>query len=540
VGDDMSLMGSLYVGQSGLQTGQNALNTTAHNMSNVDTVGYTRQQVQQTARTYRTLSKTNSANAYQQAGLGVQYARVKQVRDYFLDKTYRRESGRSAFYDTTYDAVGEIENLFQELEGEAFADAIKNLWESVQEIAKDPSNTVNQGVFIQRCNEFTTRAAAVYDGLCEYQDNMNYTVQQKVNQMNKYGARIAELNQQILRIEAAQVEKANDLRDERNQLTDELSKLAHINLKEDIDGNFIISVEGTEFVKEDGINEIALLQDENTGFYTPYWKHFAKTDAAGNLDISRAKVFNLDMEISTDMNTDIGGLKATLIARGDHRATYKDLENKDVYDKSIAPSVVMNIQAEFDQLINKVSTRINEVIKNAADDAQNKVPGTQYLRDPNSNPPYSEVLKIFVTKSGNEMTVSNLMVGDTIKQSPSLLGFIKDDKKVDQETADELKNIFTQADYTLNPNVKTKTTFRDYYNNLISQVSNTGNVLKGISENQQQTVDSTLAAREQIVGVSADEEMSNMIMFQNAFNASSRYINVVSEMLEHILTTLGR
>jgi len=540
VGDDMSLMGSLYVGQSGLQTGQNALNTTAHNMSNVDTVGYTRQQVQQTARTYRTLSKTNSANAYQQAGLGVQYARVKQVRDYFLDKTYRRESGRSAFYDTTYDAVGEIENLFQELEGEAFADAIKNLWESVQEIAKDPSNTVNQGVFIQRCNEFTTRAAAVYDGLCEYQDNMNYTVQQKVNQMNKYGARIAELNQQILRIEAAQVEKANDLRDERNQLTDELSKLAHINLKEDIDGNFIISVEGTEFVKEDGINEIALLQDENTGFYTPYWKHFAKTDAAGNLDISRAKVFNLDMEISTDMNTDIGGLKATLIARGDHRATYKDLENKDVYDKSIAPSVVMNIQAEFDQLINKVSTRINEVIKNAADDAQNKVPGTQYLRDPNSNPPYSDVLKIFVTKSGNEMTVSNLMVGDTIKQSPSLLGFIKDDKKVDQETADELKNIFTQADYTLNPNVKTKTTFRDYYNNLISQVSNTGNVLKGISENQQQTVDSTLAAREQIVGVSADEEMSNMIMFQNAFNASSRYINVVSEMLEHILTTLGR
>ena len=540
MGDDMSLMGSLYVGQSGLQTGQNALNTTAHNMSNVDTVGYTRQQVQQTARTYRTLSKTNSANAYQQAGLGVQYAQVKQVRDYFLDKTYRRESGRSAFYDTTYDAVGEIENLFQELEGEAFADAIKNLWESVQEIAKDPSNTVNQGVFIQRCNEFTTRAAAVYDGLCEYQDNMNYTVQQKVNQMNKYGARIAELNQQILRIEAAQVEKANDLRDERNQLTDELSKLAHINLKEDIDGNFIISVEGTEFVKEDGINEIALLQDENTGFYTPYWKHFAKTDAAGKLDISRAKVFNLDMEISTDMNTDIGGLKATLIARGDHRATYKDLENKDVYDKSIAPSVVMNIQAEFDQLINKVSTRINEVIKNAADDAQNKVPGTQYLRDPNSNPPYSDVLKIFVTKSGNEMTVSNLMVGDTIKQSPSLLGFIKDDKKVDQETADELKNIFTQADYTLNPNVKTKTTFRDYYNNLISQVSNTGNVLKGISENQQQTVDSTLAAREQIVGVSADEEMSNMIMFQNAFNASSRYINVVSEMLEHILTTLGR
>ena len=59
-------------------------------------------------------------------------------------------------------------------------------------------------------------------------------------------------------------------------------------------------------------------------------------------------------------------------------------------------------------------------------------------------------------------------------------------------------------------------------------------------ESQTVTVDSLFNAREQIIGVSSDEELTNMIMFQNAYNASSRYINVVSEMLEHILTTLGR
>lgn len=53
----MSLMGSLYLGVSGLQTSNNALNTTAHNMSNLDTVGYTRQQVSQATRTYNTISK---------------------------------------------------------------------------------------------------------------------------------------------------------------------------------------------------------------------------------------------------------------------------------------------------------------------------------------------------------------------------------------------------------------------------------------------------------------------------------------------------
>ena len=46
-------------------------------------------------------------------------------------------------------------------------------------------------------------------------------------------------------------------------------------------------------------------------------------------------------------------------------------------------------------------------------------------------------------------------------------------------------------------------------------------------------------AREQVIGVSSDEELSNMIKFQNAYNASSRYINVISEMLEHIINTLG-
>ena len=214
----MGLMGSLYIGVSGLQTGQNALNTTAHNMSNIDTTGYTRQQVQQGTRSYNILSKTASANAYQETGLGVNYSRVKQVRDYFLDKTYRQENGRSAFYDTSVSAIEEVEDLLQELQGETFSEGIQNLWKAVQELSKDPSNSVNQGVFVQRCNEFITRGRAVYEGLAEYQDNLNSNLKTEVDTINEYGKRIVELNQAILRIEAGGREHANDLRDQRNQL----------------------------------------------------------------------------------------------------------------------------------------------------------------------------------------------------------------------------------------------------------------------------------------------------------------------------------
>lgn len=74
----MPLMGSLYIGSSGLQTSQNALNTTAHNLSNVDTTGYTRQQVQQSNRAYVTLSTDPKSIANKQTGLGVTYSRVNR------------------------------------------------------------------------------------------------------------------------------------------------------------------------------------------------------------------------------------------------------------------------------------------------------------------------------------------------------------------------------------------------------------------------------------------------------------------------------
>lgn len=574
----MSLMGSLYIGASGLQTSQNALNTTAHNMSNIDTTGFVRQQVQQGTRIYKTISTSGAAIAYTQTGLGVNYTNVKQIRDYFLDRTYRRESGRSAFYDTWTSTVEEVEDLFQELEGEAFGESIENLWKSVQELSKNPENSVNQGAFVQRCSEFISRAKSVYTGLCEYQDNLNYKIAREVDTMNAYAQRISELNKEILKIESGKIEHANDLKDERNQLIDELAAMANIDCKEDALGNAIIKLEGKEFVKDDSFNKIELHPNPDTGFYTPYWSHLAEKDANGKvIDIQGAELFRMDQEISTATNTDIGALKAMLFARGDHRATYDDLDPA-IYDSATSSSILMNVQAEFDQLVNKVAKGINLIFADAAKRAtEEQGEDSTYMRDTNiTNPDGTHpAYKIFDTVTGStKFTIDNLTINSVIKQAPSLLGMVKEDGKIDQETADALKAIFEKSEVikrdangdpiqkknadgtpmidadgkpvyetdplTLNPNVKTPTNFINYYNNLIIQVGNTGDVLRGISENQQLTVDNTYAAREQVHGVSSDEELSNMIMFQNAYNASSRYINVISELLEHIINTLGR
>ena len=140
---------------------------------------------------------------------------------------------------------------------------------------------------------------------------------------------------------------------------------------------------------------------------------------------------------------------------------------------------------------------------------------------------------------GSLYTIDNIQINQTLMQQPTLLGFIREDDSVDMDTMEKMKALFMSETNTLNPYVKKTSSFMDYYGDLVSQVANSGYVYESILTNQQETVDSTFSAREQIIGVSADEELANMVKFQNAYNASSRYINVIDEMLEHLLNTLG-
>ena len=559
------LMSNLYTGNSGLVTSQNALNTTAHNLSNINTEGYTRQQVSQGDRSYQTLSKNYKMVAWKQIGLGVSYNNCKQVRSYFLDKQYRLEAGRNSFYDVSVKTLEEVEDQLQELNGTEFADSLNNLWVSVQEMAKDPTNATNQNTFVTRANEFLTRAQSVYQGLIDYQENMNEQVAELVEQINTYGDRIRELNEDIVEIESGDQEHANDLRDERNYILDKLGELGNIEYYEDVWGNVLVSFEGTQFVTTDHVNHMAYdytLEADKGGsavnFNTPYWEFAAKhsTDAAGNkvvVDITGAKVYDLTLPISTLMNTDVGQLRATLLARGDHYGSYHDISDDSTgsyYSTNISQSVIMNIEAEFDQLVHNIVTTINTILEEAASNPANYTNKEDasllpsfydlfVLSDPEDTLKYDIDDNHLAGENLTGFTIKNTIINDYYLQTPTLLEYRLEDGSEDTETMTRLKAAFTNSIYTLNPNTATTTDFTGYYNMLVSQVATSGSVYNSISQSQQKTVDTIASAREEIHGVSSDEELSFMIQFQNAFNASSRYINVVSEMLEHLVTALG-
>lgn len=534
----MSLFGSLYVGASGLQTSQNALNTTAHNMTNVDTKGYTRQQILLGTRSYNTLSVNASAVAQQQYGLGVYYSQVRQVRDDFLDKTYRKESGRSCFYETNTGVLEEVEDLFGEFQGEEFSTSMVNLWKSIEELAKKPCDMTNQNLFVSSASQFLTRAKLVYDGLSEQQDNLNSQVRKNVNTINAYGKQLAQLNQKIMKIESGGVEHANDLRDARNNILDELSKFGNISYSEDSHGLVSVQFEGIDFVDADTVNTMELYEDKTTGFYTPYWSQLATWEPGVGgekiVDLDASRVYDPTQTINLEMSTDVGSLRALLVARGERRANYKDIENEDYYNSNVSQSILMNVQAEFDQLIHKVATGINDVLKKAAESE----PNSSYMKDENGDP--YELFQMIANDPDVGFTISNMTINAELKREPTKLSFKLEDGSEDIASIKELQDLFTEETHTLNPNLKTKVNLNSYYSNLVVQIGNTGEANKDNAAAQQNAVNEAFSAREQVAGVSSDEEMEFMIKFQNAYNASSRYINVINEMMEHILNTLGR
>ncbi len=583
----MSLMSGLFLGATGLQTSQNSLHTTAHNLSNIETPGYVRQQTLHADMSYNTIS-TSPAVSKMQIGLGVEYDIVRQVRDQFLDKSYRRETGRSSFYEISQETTQEIETLLGEFDGVAFQESIAGLWTSVQELAKDPSSAVTKGSFVNTSAQFLERAQAVYNGLSDYQDNLNARVKELVDRVNDLGDEIHKLNDLIHREELGEQE-ANDLRDRRNKALDELSSLVNISYYTNADGATEVLVEGTELVARDRVFHMDTIIDDGTGFYTPVWPQ--------NMN---AEVFIRDEEIATAFNTDIGELKSIILSRGDRRANYTDMDYDtymhgiyQYYDPSkpgtppnvtenlipTSKSIVMKVQAELDNMVHSLMTEVNNILTGEKDaiDAYNKSdPKDEYLLPryeidedlpkelfvrlgtsryekvsmeiPKGSGTYKDVYRY---KPEDEFpshadiddlyTIANMKINPDLLKTPSLLGegFVSEDKQVDHAKADALVNAFNTPFSTLTPDLTIQYDYRDFYAAIVGQVATEGSVYSSIVSAQQTATHNLSDSRDAIMGVSSNEELTNMIKYQNAYNAASRYITTCNDMLDRLLSSVG-
>ncbi len=633
----MSLMTSIYTGVTGLRSSQNAMNTTSHNLANINTDGYVRQQVSMADARY--MQYGYSVVNTMQVGLGVVSAETRHIRDLLLDKSFRLESGRQQFYESKYEAVEEVESIFGETESVQFQESLNDLWVSLSEVAKTPDSATTRAGLIMSANTFLARAQAMYEELFDYQKNIDAMVQETVDRINQLGAEIFELNIKIQSIEAPGVETAGDLRDRRDVCLDELSQLINIDVEENDTGLVKVRAEGQEFIVEDGyfVMSMAQLDTENdSSFMSPIWPQLG--DAA---------VFNLHVDINTANNNDVGRLKGLLLARGAYPADYTDIPvkpdpadydltdatqlaeyrasleeyNQEVvhYNYYIDNTVIMKTQAMFDRLINGIVTTINDLLcpnittslessvtftipagtvietldgalKNqlrtavengtAAVDSfgaltsdttitvpagsemtvldteeasygqdENKTQGSElFSRTDVSRYTVlegSDGKTYYVYNPYNEFgteslySLGNLEVNKEVQDNSSLLPFTTAEEEIDLKLGERILAAWDTPFNNIDPNNITKKDFTDFYSAMIGEIANDGYMFNSIAQNQSIVVLDIDSSRESIMGVTSEEELTNMIKFQNAYNASSRYITTVADMIDTIIEKVG-
>ncbi len=232
----------LTIGKTGLYTYQAAINTTAHNASNIGTEGYSRQQTIRQAADPLSLS-----SKYGMVGAGVNVTSIESIRDAYYDTKYRYNNAILANQNTKSYYLDAIQSYFSEVNSDGTSDAMDNFFATLTGLCGDVSNTTIRTEVTSQGTTFTESLNYLYDSLQRTQIEINQEIKTISEQINAYAEEIATITRQINTIEV-RGENANDLRDKRELLVDKLSEYANITATE-------ISAENTSnqyIVKLDG------------------------------------------------------------------------------------------------------------------------------------------------------------------------------------------------------------------------------------------------------------------------------------------------
>lgn len=217
----------LNTAYTGLLASNAALNTTGNNISNVETKGYSRQEVDQMActaiRTYTT---------YGCAGAGVDVISINRVRDEFYDVKYQNNNSRIGDQEVKQYYMKSVENYFaDDATIKGFNTIFNEMVVNLSEVKKNAGDASAKAQFIGAAGNLADYFNSLSENLDKLQADINAEIQNKVTEVNAKAAEIASLNKQINVIELTGV-MANELRDQRTLLLDDLSKLVDISTQE--------------------------------------------------------------------------------------------------------------------------------------------------------------------------------------------------------------------------------------------------------------------------------------------------------------------
>lgn len=251
---------SYEIARSGLMVNERGLFVTGHNISNVNTTGYVRQQAMIKNGPVQT---TRSRGGLIQLGLGSDIQEIRQIRHTFLDNIYRQENTTLGYWESRQKTFQDVQAIMAEPMESGLQNVLNQFWDSWQELSKEPDSLTVRALVRQRSEALVQQINHMGTQLDRLQNDLNTEISVRIDEVNNITRQIADLNVTILKSEV-NGDTANDYRDQRNSLTDRLTKLVKADVNEMQDGQLDITI-GGYFVVQKGTSTDLYAAERNPG-----------------------------------------------------------------------------------------------------------------------------------------------------------------------------------------------------------------------------------------------------------------------------------
>lgn len=537
----MSLFGLFDIGRSALLASQTGISVTSNNIANVNTPGYSRQEV--------ILSIANPVSSGRGfIGRGVTVAGIRRSYDNFIHMQLlgqQQNRGRSYAINRT---LSEIEGVLNDQEGLGLSQSIQDFFNAWQEVATNPESLPQRYSLIYRTGQLISNAKGIEQRITSTLKNIDNSLDDMVNRINELAERIASLNERIIQVESGtSTERALDLRDQRDGMLKELSDLAEFNYREDENGSLTITIGMRNLVSGTSVNMVTSAATSDSG----------RRIILDGIDIT-----------GRIQRGQLGGL---LAIRG-------DIESKTLYSlRRLIASITKEVNLLHNSGYGLDGTTGNDFFKplslftsdssSGADITSAMISNLSLLTLNEYDITFDASNNYYVTErqtgsvvatgsyvSGNPISFDGIDITITGTVSPSdrfsisplteaiknLSLVISDPENIaassslsglpgDNSNALGIYNLSTTAISDLGDS------FMDYYRGIVTV---NGTMSRAASDSL--TFDENLLSeiqsrRDSVSGVSLDEEAINLIRYQRSFEAAAKMIKVTDDLLDMVM-----
>ena len=471
-------MGTFFgieIGRRGISTQQLSLETTGHNIANANTDGYSRQRV---------ILTTTSPYSYPgmgagQQGTGVKAQEIRRIREQFLDYQYRNEVKALGRWQIRQDILEKLEAIFNEPTDEGLSQLMNRFFDAWQNVARYPDSEGARSALRQEGMALADAFRHLTDQINDLKADIGSSIEAKIDEINSLARQIRDLNSQIVKAEAGNM-AANDLRDRRDLLLDQLAEIVPVQVEEDRFGAVTIVVRDHTLLTGQKINSLS-------------------TNANGEVTWP-------DGENYRPGHQPYGVLEGLL------EAVREDNSN---------PGLIQSYQQRLDILARAIVDKVNALHQEGV--GLDNSTGVSFFDELNSE------------DGAGSVKVNDELLG--IDGLGKIAAATKKDAPGDGSNALSIAQL--RHELAVKINDQPTATFGDFYTALVAELGVQGQEAERMVDNQTVLVGEIDNRRLSVSGVNLDEEMVNMIRFQQAYNASARLISAIDEMLEVLISRTG-